>query len=115
MVSMHCVLSILKEKKDIFYSWGVSDEVVQEDRFFFSVNGFCFCGKVIVVVNPVIESFTIRLEDSKGNLYSERTGIHLDRLIGTIDGLVEHNGTQKEYEQRVLKEYEGEKNKSKQP
>ena len=110
MESKHNALSVLKEQKEILYSWGFCEEVVQEDRLLFSVRGFCFKGKVIVIFNPVTDSFTIKLEDSKGNLYSERSGIPLDELVGTIDGLVENKYSQKEYEQRVLKEYEGDIN-----
>ena len=108
MESMLYILSFLKEKKDIFYSWGCSNVVVQEDRLSFSVNGFCFKGKVIVLSNSDIDSFTIRLEDSKGNLYTERTGISLDELVYTVDVLVENSASQIEYEELVLKEYEGE-------
>ena len=108
MESKQNILSILKEQQEILCSWGFSNEILQEDQLLFTVKGFCFKGKVIVIFNRVIDSFTIRLEDSKCKTYTERTGILLDDLVNTIDGLVEKNCSQKAYKQRVFKEYEGE-------
>ena len=100
------ILSILIEQKEIISSWGFCNEVLFEDRLQFYVQGFIFKGNVIVIFNRVIGSFSVRLEDTSGNLQAEITDIPLSELVSTIDGLVEKNCSQEEYAKRVMDEYE---------
>ena len=106
MTSSNFILSLLREKMDILFSWGFQNETPIENGLQFIVNGFLFNGMVKVIYNQDDGYFNIRLEHIDGTLFSEKTNIQSSELVNIIDNLVENNCSPSEYKQMVIAEYE---------
>lgn len=99
------ILSILRTQVVILFTWGFHNATAIENGLQFNVLGFLFSGIVQVIYDDGSDTFIVRLNNADGSLHSERTDVYLDELVNVIDGLVEKDCSQEEYEAKVKAEY----------
>lgn len=99
------ILNILCSQVVILMSWGFHNAAAIENGLRFNVQGFLFAGIVKVIYEGGSDTFIVRLEKADGSLYAERENVYLDSLVSVIDGLVEKDCSQEEYDAKVSAEY----------
>lgn len=101
--------------KGVYFSWGCSKkaycEIDGKCGLALRVNGFCFSGCVIVLLNggaDLYEVYTAKDVKNLATYKNTHTGIFCDQLGSVLDKIIEKgNMSDEEYNARVDKEYRG--------
>ena len=96
------ILTILRSRPMVVFSWGFSNATAIEQGLQFNVNGYKHQGKVRVQYNEGADLFDIVLLDRNGNETDRENEVYLDCLVSVIDGMVERTD---DYASRVKKQY----------
>jgi hypothetical protein len=99
------IMEVLKFDYARVWSWGASDfcAVVYDNMpaLRFTVQGFLFTGKVVVVLNEGADLYEIYCLDEAGNAVKSQTNVFIDELTEVIDRMVEKDSSQEEYVRRA--------------
>jgi hypothetical protein len=66
----------------------------------FFVDGYLHKGKVVIVLEWN-DTYTIKLFNTKHVFVNKRENVYCDELTDVVDSMVEYNGNQKEYEEKI--------------
>ena len=99
----------------VYYSWGCSKKVYCEIDgkcgLAMRVNGFCFSGWVVILLNggaDLYEVYTAKDVKNLATYENKHTDIYCDQLGSVLDEIIEKgNMSDEEYNARVDKEYRG--------
>jgi hypothetical protein len=98
------ILTVLRSGGPVMWSWGAKNfrAAVYEGMaaLRFSVSGFVHVGDVAVALNKGADVFEVYCLDCNDTVVSSRDGVYLDELVGTVDGLVEKEGSDAEYDKK---------------
>lgn len=95
------IMSILKTKLMVVWSWGFNSPMAIPNGLRFKVQGFKFRGVVDVVYNEGIDLFEVSFI-KRGKVVDVITDVYLDMLVDVIDNKVEKTA---DYKARVEREY----------
>ena len=95
------IMSILKTKLMVVWSWGFNSPMAIPNGLRFNVQGFKFCGVVEVVYNEGRDLFEVSFI-KRGKIVEVVDGIYFDMLVDVIDNKVEKTS---DYKERVEREY----------
>lgn len=87
--------SILKSQPIVLMSWGSHAFQSLENGLSFIVNGFVYKGKVTILYNEGQDLFDVQVGDKT------HSGIFFDELVSFIDGKVEKDCGESQYDERV--------------
>ena len=99
------IINVLRKETIIVFSWGFHNLQKIEDGVMFNVQGFVFTGAVMVLYDKTSDTFTVRLYKVDGTCHHETINVHSDKLVDTIDELVEKNCSDEEYKNKVYGRY----------
>ena len=92
------IISILRTKLMIVFSWGFHSASAIENGLKFSVNGYKYQGEVVVTYNEGTDLFDVKLTATG----KEIDGIYADNLVNVIDTQIEYCDN---YEEKVKETY----------
>ena len=95
------IMSILRTKIMVVWSWGFNKPVAVKNGLRFNVQGFRFHGVVEVVYNEGQDLFDVSFIKAN-KVVKSIDGVFFDMLVDTIDYYVEKTA---DYEKRVKAEY----------
>lgn len=95
------IMSILKAKLMVVWSWGFNSPMAIPNGLRFKVQGFKFRGVVDVVYNEGIDLFEVSFI-KRGKVVDVITDVYWDMLVDVIDNKVEKTA---DYKARVEREY----------
>lgn len=95
------IMSILKAKLMVVWSWGFNSPMAIPNGLRFKVQGFKFRGVVEVVYNESKDLFEVSFI-KRGKVVDIITDVYLDMLVDVIDNKVEKTA---DYKERVEREY----------
>ena len=95
------IMSILKAKLMVVWSWGFNSPMAIPNGLRFKVQGFKFRGVVEVVYNEGRDLFEVSFV-KRGKVVEVVDGIYFDMLVDVIDNKVEKTS---DYMKRVEQEY----------
>ena len=95
------IMSILKTKLMVVWSWGFNSPMAIPNGLRFKVQGFKFRGVVEVVYNESKDLFEVSFI-KRGKVVEVITDVYLDMLVDVIDNKVEKTA---DYKERVEQTY----------
>ena len=95
------IMSILKAKLMVVWSWGFNSPMAIHNGVRFKVQGFKFRGVVEVAYNEGKDLFEVSFI-KRGKVVDVITDVYLDMLVDVIDNKVEKTA---DYKERVEREY----------
>ena len=95
------IMSILKTKLMVVWSWGFNSPMAIPNGLRFKVQGFKFRGVVEVVYNEGKDLFEVSFI-KRGKVVEVITDVYLDMLVDVIDNKVEKTA---DYKERVEQTY----------
>ena len=98
------IMSILKSRITIVWSWGSSQYIALPDGLMFHVEGFLHTGWVKVIYNERTDAFDITFLSNRKKEVKTVDEVYIDGLIDCIDQNVERDGSFN-YDERVKATY----------
>ena len=95
------IMSILKAKLMVVWSWGFNSPMAISNGMRFKVQGFKFRGVVEVVYNEGRDLFEVAFV-KRGKVVKVVDGVYFDMLVDVIDNKIEKTS---DYKKRVEREY----------
>lgn len=92
------IISILRTKLMIVFSWGFHSASPIENGLKFLVNGYKYQGEVVITYNAGSDLFDVKLTATR----EEIEGIYADNLVNVIDNHIEYS---EQYEEQVKSTY----------
>ncbi len=96
------ILSILRSRLMIVFSWGFHSAMAIRDGLAFRVQGYKHTGRVEVVYDEGQDLFVVRTINPDWTIKEQVEGIYADGLVETIDRMVEKTD---DYNERVRNQY----------
>ena len=95
------IMSILKTRLMVVFSWGFNKPVALNNGLRFRVQGYKFHGVVDVIYNEGRDLFDVSFI-KRNKVVKSIDGVYFDMLVDTIDDFVEKTS---DYKERVTAEY----------
>lgn len=92
------IISILRTKLMIVFSWGFHSASTLENGLKFNVNGYKYQGEVVITYNAGSDLFDVKLTATG----EEIEGIYADNLVNVIDNHIEYS---ENYSEQVKSTY----------
>lgn len=99
------IKQILCQQRAILWSWGAENfrniEYRDMPAVQFTVNGFIHKGDVVIAYNGGCDYFEVFCLDANEAVVKSKDDVYLDELVGVVDGLVEKDCSQPQYNAQI--------------